>query len=548
MRARHHPPSRSDASFADSGSLRLTGPGNALARRGGATNTPRPSAAGFRRWTLRNGAESSIRGLPQNERVLPAIRPQGGAEGTTGIGGFVYFRLADMTKKSITENAWLEGTLHAATGVRFYAVDFLPMDPTALGMSYGCTDLAARDGLQRAGRWDGRRTAVTLNRDSITRLAYERSEPAGFDVERRRLLLAVAVHEASHALDSEPPYFSPTPPAGNHDRQSAVTRLALTLRPPGIVTAACPWFGHGPRWWRMLFHLAYRAEQLTGINLPAAVLSMGRYELPPPAVIRRAFGSEPRRFRHLSIEAIKQRSYSRKFRRLWASSVHRHVAAETRRARNHGDEMMNTFFEGLRRRIGAQPDRFDDLARRVATDESIDPAEAESILSASGRTVNDLQEAVEGIRERRRLQGIVRDAAKLEKRRDSLARKMRILTARQERELERLAEKHLTETDPLETELDDVQRQLSEANEARRRLHKLAAEKHSELSREVRAAEHRAGQLWQTAYELQDLAAEDSTRYEAAHHRAKQDAADARAEADRLAGDLAERIEADSMA
>ena len=209
---------------------------------------------------------------------------------------------------------------------------------------------------------------------------------------------------------------------------------------------------------------------------------------------------------------------------------------------------MSTFFETLRRRIGTQPDKFTDLVRRVADGQAIEPDEAESILSSSGRTVSDLQEAVEDIRERRRLQTVVRGASGLEARKASITRKLRLLAAKQERELEKLAEKHLTETDPLEMELDDVQRQLSAANEARRKLQRAAAERHAELAAEVQRAEHRAGQLWQAAYELQDLAAEDPDRYEAAHRRAKQDAADARAEADRLGRELAERIEADSMA
>jgi len=451
-----------------------------------------------------------------------------------------------MTKKSIAEMEWLEDVLKAATGTRFYCTDHLELERGTLGASYGTIDLAARDGLQRAGRWTGRRPAVALNRHFIDRLAYERSEPAGFDVERRRLLLAVTVHEASHALDSDPPHY--TIPAGNHERQARITRLALTLRPSGIVTAGRPWAGHGPAWWRLLFALAYRVERLTGIKLPPAVLSMGRYELPQPAVIRRSFGDEPRRFRRLTIEEIKRAAYPRAFRKLWAKAVRQHVAAETRRARTHEDDMMSTFFEQLKQRLGSTPDRFDDLVRRVADGDAIEPDEAEGILSGCGRSVDDLQSAVESIHERRQLQDAARGAAELSKRRDSLARKLRILTARQERELERLAEKHLGQTDPIETELDDVNRQLSAANEAKRRLHKAAAERHSELAAEVQRAEHRAGQLWQTAYELQDLAAEDSTRYEAAHLRAKQDAADARAEADQLGRELAKRIEANSMA
>jgi len=438
-----------------------------------------------------------------------------------------------MTKKSIAENAWLEGTLHAATGVRFYCIDHLELERGMLGASYGTIDLAGRDGLRRAGRWDGRRPAVALNRQFIAQLARERAEHPS------RLTLAVSIHEAAHALDNPEPYYSE--PAGSSERQGRITKLALTLKPPGIVTAACPWFGHGPRWWRLLLHIAWRAERLTGINLPPAMLSLGRYELPPPAVIRRAFGSEPHRFRHLSIEAIKARAYPRAFRKLW-------VSAETRRARNHGDDSMSTFFETLRRRIGTQPDKFTDLVRRVADGQAIEPDEAESILSSSGRTVSDLQEAVEDIRERRRLQTVVRGASGLEARKASITRKLRLLAAKQERELEKLAEKHLTETDPLEMELDDVQRQLSAANEARRKLQRAAAERHAELAAEVQRAEHRAGQLWQAAYELQDRAAEDPDRYGAAHRRAKQDAADARAEADRLGRELTELIDADSMA
>ena len=201
-----------------------------------------------------------------------------------------------MTKKSIAENAWLEGTLHAATGVRFYCIDHLELERGMLGASYGTIDLAGRDGLRRAGRWDGRRPAVALNRQFIAQLARERAEHPS------RLTLAVACHEVAHSLDSDPPHF--TTPAGSGERQARITKLALTLKPPGIVTAACPWFGHGPRWWRLLFALAYRVERLTGIKLPPAVLSMGRYELPQPAVIRRSFGDEPRRFRRLTIEEM----------------------------------------------------------------------------------------------------------------------------------------------------------------------------------------------------------------------------------------------------
>ncbi len=140
--------------------------------------------------------------------------------------------------------------------------------------------------------------------------------------------------------------------------------------------------------------------------------------------------------------------------------------------------------------------------RKLAAGERVAPAAVERLLADCGRTPADLKAAVERMQQRQQWFEVVAGVGALEQERTTL--RERILA--EDRKLEEAEQAHTDATLPLHARLEQIQRALWEARDARQRLMDTCP--YADLTAELAEVLRRIAALRTRLYELRHTAGE----------------------------------------
>ena len=204
--------------------------------------------------------------------------------------------------------------------------------------------------------------------------------------------------------------------------------------------------------------------------------------------------------------------------------------------------MVSEILDAVRAKRRGYGDEFAKLARRMEAGAKVTAGDVEKVLSAAGRSEDDLAELVAQLGERRRLRELLAEAERLAAERP----KIPAAIADADRELEKATARHRSTVTPLQARLREAERIGLAAGEARATL--VATVPDADLRRRLDEAYKRTGELRDEgtalrAREVGGLTPDEAARLaflerngvgdvgEAVSLRAKRDAAEAAATA-----------------
>lgn len=208
-----------------------------------------------------------------------------------------------------------------------YVVDADSSGLPAEFMLYGCHglyspwfDVGLSSWLRDRGEWRGRGPAVLLNTGSLRREAADDAggDQALADELYPGRLLATFVHEVAHVLEL------PADRTEYVDLRAASREATAALRTYHVTDCepSAPWIGHDATWVRLLCHVVYRVETLTGLPLPGPWLcDPHRYRLSLFGNYQFTLADEPERLQDQTFETIKAGAPPAEFISLWRSDV-----------------------------------------------------------------------------------------------------------------------------------------------------------------------------------------------------------------------------------
>lgn len=327
-----------------------------------------------------------------------------------------------------------------------YVIDTAELFPGGCllwGGTSGSLDWIAKPYLEAVGRWRGRGVAIALNFNAI-----EEADPTGYSV--MPLLRETTLHELAHALERTV-FASDWEPVGD---DAAMLRHAYDTHVVSehVPSMVGPWNdGHGDRFVRACLHLYHRARGVLAPVYDVDRLCAGTfYGLSSARLYLDALTGEPELLRDAPIRDILATPAPAEFAELFARDT---MAWQRAAAVYHPVCEEKTVFDKLKAslldRKRTRDVSFQALARRIAGGDSPDAASVESVLETSGKSVDELEAAVNVFRRRDELQTQLKQAREAEA--ALPAAKARIKAV--DDELKKAEEAHEAKVFPLVSEL-----------------------------------------------------------------------------------------------
>ena len=247
-------------------------------------------------------------------------------------------------------------------------------------------------------QWRGRGPCMVVNDTD-----YEGTMDA-IDIEQE--FFRTVLHELAHLLRWPVPTVAVPPVNPVRIKFDSLCLGRFVAEEPTVEERPVPFHGHEAPFIRTVLHLRHRADAI-GTTIAPWQLCAGRdYGLSHANCYRKALGDEPQRLADLSIREINGRPMPESFSRLWSDDMLQWRSSPTF---TQGGVCMSlsTLIEKV---IGKQQERqkarladFGELVRRIADGKEPDVEEVDRVLAEAGKSLDELQKAVERLQHRRQL-------------------------------------------------------------------------------------------------------------------------------------------------